>query len=327
MYPPLLKCVLPPLNSRLDSSLYPSLSCDFLHDLRILPSRIRRAALRKHQRLVSTWSARPSQSSSLHSKSLRAPIPSSIRSAASVKRNLRQLCGIREFGDLQLVLSATRFCQPPPWIHPYVALPTLNHRRIASDPRLPQTTQGPRNLHRLLPLPRRTIVDIFQPFGQIADSELGSFIQECSTAMYAIFRPLVMDQTFLIQRTRALRKSRGADTRLHSELGRFTQPVSTILLVISSLYPHATTFTPGPPLTIWHESSCSRRSGDVWKQRCRRYLRKAEIPLGFLPLTQRKFSFWPVTMSPCCVFNRWGRFGSASLETAGFMEYNGGVSG
>ena len=102
-------------------------------------------------------------------------------------------------------------------------------------------------------------------------------IRACSTVMYTVFR-LVMNQNHdlripvIYREPRPSDKPRGADIVLHSELGRFTRPFSTIPSVISSLYPHTTTFTLGPPLTIWYKN----------------------------PFSQRKSSFLPVTMSPCC---------------------------
>jgi len=131
--------------------------------------------LHEHQRLVSTWSARPSQSSSLHSKSPRAPVPSSIRSAASIRRNLRQLCRIREFGDLQFVLSATQF------INLDLRFTLTSLGPLSTITAFPPTRgfrkhpEGPRTLHRLLPLPRRTIVDIFQHFAQNSGQRVGKF--------------------------------------------------------------------------------------------------------------------------------------------------------
>lgn len=103
-------CVLQPLISRLDSSLYPPLSCAFLRDLRLtLPDPSGRASRTSKAREYMVCQTLTELVSALKISACPSPV---INSFSRVnERSFRQFCGIREFGDLelQLVLSATQF--------------------------------------------------------------------------------------------------------------------------------------------------------------------------------------------------------------------------
>ena len=106
-------CVLPPLNSRLDSSPYPPLSRGFLHNLRLTllnPSgRVSKTSkVREHM----VYKTLTELLSALEISASPSPIVNPF--SCVNERNRRQFCGICKFGDLRLVLSATHFVNLDP---------------------------------------------------------------------------------------------------------------------------------------------------------------------------------------------------------------------